>query len=123
MLESSAMRWRTCFRKRGVLFLLQPLVNSSHPKYLLSTGLKQILLGKSLPHTNGMLAIVLVCVYSPKVQDPHRLHWPDFVDKEETYSSCPCSCPASPAHVIYCIGASARLLWSVRGGGMDLWYC
>ncbi|GBL81917.1 hypothetical protein AVEN_50508-1 [Araneus ventricosus] len=42
-------------------------------------GLKQILIGKSLPHTNGMLEIVLVCLYSPKVQDPHRLHWPDFV--------------------------------------------
>ncbi|GBL77111.1 hypothetical protein AVEN_12753-1 [Araneus ventricosus] len=35
-----------------------------------------------------------------------------FVDKEKTYSSCPCSCPASPAHVIDCIGASARQLWS-----------
>ncbi|GBN51673.1 hypothetical protein AVEN_150570-1 [Araneus ventricosus] len=23
-----------------------------------------------------------------------------FVDREKTYSSCPCSCPASPAHVI-----------------------
>ncbi|GBO21432.1 hypothetical protein AVEN_104877-1 [Araneus ventricosus] len=33
-----------------------------------------------------------------------------FVDKEKTYSSCPCSCPASPAHVIDCIDASARLL-------------
>ncbi|GBM52093.1 hypothetical protein AVEN_131111-1 [Araneus ventricosus] len=44
-----------------------------------------------------------------------------FVDKENTYSSCPCSCPASPAHVIDCIGASARLLWSE--GKMDLWYC
>ncbi|GBN38231.1 hypothetical protein AVEN_153295-1 [Araneus ventricosus] len=36
----------------------------------------------------------------------------ELVDKEEIYSSCPCSCPASPAHVIDCIGASARLLWS-----------
>ncbi|GBN80364.1 hypothetical protein AVEN_131331-1 [Araneus ventricosus] len=44
-----------------------------------------------------------------------------FVDKEKTYSSCPCSCPASPAHVIDCIGASVRLLWSE--GEMDLWYC
>ncbi|GBN90719.1 hypothetical protein AVEN_214522-1, partial [Araneus ventricosus] len=35
-----------------------------------------------------------------------------FIDKEKTDSSCPCSCPASPAHVIDCIGASARLLWS-----------
>ncbi|GBO10406.1 hypothetical protein AVEN_93602-1 [Araneus ventricosus] len=30
-----------------------------------------------------------------------------FVDKEKTYSSC----PASPAHVNDCIGASARQLW------------
>ncbi|GBN23642.1 hypothetical protein AVEN_53534-1 [Araneus ventricosus] len=44
-----------------------------------------------------------------------------FVDKEKSYSSWPCSCPASPAHVIDCIGASARLLWSE--GEMDLWYC
>ncbi|GBM03928.1 hypothetical protein AVEN_185421-1 [Araneus ventricosus] len=43
-----------------------------------------------------------------------------FVDKEKTYSSCPCSCPASPAHVNDSIGASARLLWSE--GNMDLWY-
>ncbi|GBM31445.1 hypothetical protein AVEN_39241-1 [Araneus ventricosus] len=42
-----------------------------------------------------------------------------FVDKAKTYSSCPCS--ASPAHVIDCIGASARLLWSE--GKMDSWYC
>ncbi|GBN07451.1 hypothetical protein AVEN_124023-1 [Araneus ventricosus] len=40
-----------------------------------------------------------------------------FVDKEKTSSSCPCSCPASPAHVIDCIGASG-----VRGK-MDLRYC
>ncbi|GBO29117.1 hypothetical protein AVEN_171103-1 [Araneus ventricosus] len=41
-----------------------------------------------------------------------------FVDKEKTYSSCPCSCPASPAHVIDCIGASARLLWSEGENGL-----
>ncbi|GBM57336.1 hypothetical protein AVEN_34435-1, partial [Araneus ventricosus] len=41
-----------------------------------------------------------------------------FVDKEKTYSSCPCSCPASPAHVIGCIGASARLLWSEGVNGL-----
>ncbi|GBO28458.1 hypothetical protein AVEN_154404-1 [Araneus ventricosus] len=23
-----------------------------------------------------------------------------FIDKEKTFSSCPCSCPASPAHII-----------------------
>ncbi|GBL86563.1 hypothetical protein AVEN_194819-1 [Araneus ventricosus] len=44
-----------------------------------------------------------------------------LVGKEKTYSSCPCSCPASPAHVIDCIGASARHLWSEWE--MDLWYC
>ncbi|GBM94504.1 hypothetical protein AVEN_192992-1, partial [Araneus ventricosus] len=37
-----------------------------------------------------------------------------FVDKEKTYSSCPCSCPASPAHVIDCIGAFASCC-GVRG--------
>ncbi|GBM39632.1 hypothetical protein AVEN_251562-1 [Araneus ventricosus] len=41
-----------------------------------------------------------------------------FVDKEKAYSSCPCSCPASPAHVIDCIGASARLLWSEGENGL-----
>ncbi|GBL75054.1 hypothetical protein AVEN_195771-1, partial [Araneus ventricosus] len=40
-----------------------------------------------------------------------------YVDKEKT-SSCPCSCPASPAHVIDCIGASASLLWSEGGNGL-----
>ncbi|GBN08489.1 hypothetical protein AVEN_192561-1 [Araneus ventricosus] len=126
MLESSAMRWRTCLRKREVLFLLPPLVNSSRPKYLLPTGLKQILLGKLLPHTNSMLEIALVCLYSPKVQDPQGLRWPHFVvairlkfvNKEKTSCSCPCSCPASPAHVIDCIGASARLLWSEGEHGL-----
>ncbi|GBN34118.1 hypothetical protein AVEN_43299-1 [Araneus ventricosus] len=41
-----------------------------------------------------------------------------FIDKEETFSSCPCSCPASPAHIIDCIGASARHLWSGEGKGL-----
>ncbi|GBM19566.1 hypothetical protein AVEN_139085-1 [Araneus ventricosus] len=41
-----------------------------------------------------------------------------FVDKEKTYSSCPCFCPASPAHVIDCIGASARLMWSEGENGL-----
>ncbi|GBN04715.1 hypothetical protein AVEN_207862-1 [Araneus ventricosus] len=41
-----------------------------------------------------------------------------FVDKEKTYSSCPCSCPASPAQVIDCIGASAGLLWSEGDNGL-----
>ncbi|GBM25506.1 hypothetical protein AVEN_163758-1 [Araneus ventricosus] len=96
MLESSAMRWWTCLRKKEVLFLLPPLVNSSRPKYLLSKGLKQILLGKSLPHTRGTLKIVLVCLCSPRVQDPQtalarlgssHIKILKFVDKEKTYSS------------------------------------
>ncbi|GBM14786.1 hypothetical protein AVEN_10793-1 [Araneus ventricosus] len=41
-----------------------------------------------------------------------------FVNKEKTYSSCPCSCPAHPAHAIDCIGASARLLWSEGEHGL-----
>ncbi|GBN60297.1 hypothetical protein AVEN_57279-1, partial [Araneus ventricosus] len=41
-----------------------------------------------------------------------------FVDKEKTYSSSPCSCPASPAHVIDCIVASARQLWSEGENGL-----
>ncbi|GBM64334.1 hypothetical protein AVEN_253432-1 [Araneus ventricosus] len=41
-----------------------------------------------------------------------------FIDKEKTFSSCPCSCPASRAHIIDCIGASARQLWSGEGGGL-----
>ncbi|GBM30530.1 hypothetical protein AVEN_147147-1 [Araneus ventricosus] len=41
-----------------------------------------------------------------------------FVDKEKTYSSCPCSCRVSPAHTIDCIGASARLLWSEGENGL-----
>ncbi|GBM74337.1 hypothetical protein AVEN_122149-1 [Araneus ventricosus] len=38
-----------------------------------------------------------------------------FIDKEKTFPSCPCSCPASPAHIIDCIGASTRQLWSGEG--------
>ncbi|GBN04807.1 hypothetical protein AVEN_270737-1 [Araneus ventricosus] len=38
-----------------------------------------------------------------------------FIDKENTFSSCLCSCSASPAHIIDCIGASARQLWSEEG--------
>ncbi|GBM34183.1 hypothetical protein AVEN_175265-1 [Araneus ventricosus] len=41
-----------------------------------------------------------------------------FIDKEKTFSSCPCSCPASPAHIIDCTGASARQLWSGEGKGL-----
>ncbi|GBN93879.1 hypothetical protein AVEN_67592-1 [Araneus ventricosus] len=38
-----------------------------------------------------------------------------FIDKEKTFSSCPCSCPA---HIINCIGASAGQLWSGEGKGL-----
>ncbi|GBO46433.1 hypothetical protein AVEN_266878-1 [Araneus ventricosus] len=49
-----------------------------------------------------------------------------FVDKEKTYASCPCSCPASPAHIIDCNGASTVLLWSEGKWTCDtvrtIWY-
>ncbi|GBN54241.1 hypothetical protein AVEN_123833-1 [Araneus ventricosus] len=128
MLESSAMRWRTCLRKRGVLFILPPLVNSSHPKYLLFAGLKQILLGKSLPFPEWYAGNrPSLSLQSEGTRSAHtalarlrcgHIRSLKFVDKEKTYSSCPCSCPASPAHVIDCIGASARLLWSEGGNGL-----
>ncbi|GBM70448.1 hypothetical protein AVEN_50718-1 [Araneus ventricosus] len=38
-----------------------------------------------------------------------------FIDKEKTFSSCPCFCTASSAHIIDCIGASARQLRSEEG--------
>ncbi|GBM40311.1 hypothetical protein AVEN_23877-1 [Araneus ventricosus] len=41
-----------------------------------------------------------------------------FIDKEKTFPSCPCSCPASPAHITDCIGASARQMWSEEGKGL-----
>ncbi|GBM03945.1 hypothetical protein AVEN_99156-2-1, partial [Araneus ventricosus] len=41
-----------------------------------------------------------------------------FIDKEKTFSSCPCSRSASPAHIIDCIGASTRQLWSGEGKGL-----
>ncbi|GBM58622.1 hypothetical protein AVEN_48200-1 [Araneus ventricosus] len=131
MLESSAMRWWTCLQKREVLFLLPPLVNPSRPKYLLSTGLKQILLGKSLPHTNGMLEIVLVCLYSPKVQDPQRLHWSDFVvaiSKARNSSTNKRLIPLALVPVLILLLMSWTVLAPLRGccgvrGKMDLWYC
>ncbi|GBM34283.1 hypothetical protein AVEN_253007-1 [Araneus ventricosus] len=78
-LEYLAMRRQTCLRKREVFFLLQPLLNSLRPKYFLFTRLKQIPLGKILPHMIGMPGTVLVCLYSPYAQDPLRLHWPGCV--------------------------------------------
>ncbi|GBM72004.1 hypothetical protein AVEN_167738-1 [Araneus ventricosus] len=38
-----------------------------------------------------------------------------FIDEEKIFTSCPCSCPASPAHII---DASARQLWSGKGKGL-----
>ncbi|GBM26004.1 hypothetical protein AVEN_141966-1 [Araneus ventricosus] len=89
MLESSAMRWRTCLRKREVLFLLSPVSEGTR---CAQTALARLRSG----HIKSL----------------------KFVDKEKTYSSCPCSCPASPAHVIDCIGAYARLLWSEGENGL-----
>ncbi|GBM22247.1 hypothetical protein AVEN_273433-1 [Araneus ventricosus] len=127
MLESSAMRWRTCLRKREVIFLLLPLVNSSCPKYFLSTG--HILLGKSLPHMNEWYAgnrpgLSLQSEGTRSAQTAlarlrsGHIKSLKFVDEEKTYSSCPCSCPASPAPVIDCIGVSAGLLWSEGENGL-----
>ncbi|GFY79238.1 hypothetical protein TNIN_159161 [Trichonephila inaurata madagascariensis] len=36
------------------------------------------------------------------------------VDRKNTFSTCPCPCPASPTYVIDCIGASVRQLCSER---------
>ncbi|GBO35187.1 hypothetical protein AVEN_123712-1 [Araneus ventricosus] len=126
MLESSAMRRRTCLRKREVLFLLLPLVNSSRPKYFLSTGLKQLLLGKSLPYAGNRPGLSLQSEGTRSAQTglarlrSGHIKSLKFVDKEGTYSFCPCSCQASPAHVIDCISASARLLWSEGENGLVL---
>ncbi|GBM66621.1 hypothetical protein AVEN_109027-1 [Araneus ventricosus] len=110
MLESSAMKWQTCLRKREVLFLLPALVNSSRPKYLLST--KQILLGKFVPHewyAGNRPGLSLPSEGTRSAQTAlaslrsGHIKSLKSVDKEKTYSSYPCSCPASPAHVIDCI--------------------
>ncbi|GBN30273.1 hypothetical protein AVEN_58176-1 [Araneus ventricosus] len=132
MFEYLAMRRQMCLRKREALFLLQPLVNSSRPKYFLFTRLKQIPLGKILPHMTryagyrpGILSTVSlqsVGIRSAqtalaRLRSGH-IKSLKFIDKEKTFSSCPCSCPASPAHIIDCIGASARQLWSEEGKGL-----
>ncbi|GBO27820.1 hypothetical protein AVEN_170108-1 [Araneus ventricosus] len=120
------MRKQTCLRKREVLFLLQPLVNSSRPKFFLFTRLKQIPLGKILPHMIGMPGTVLSLqsvgtrsaqTALARLRSGH-IKSLKIIDKEKTFSSCPCSCPASPAHIIDCIGASARQLWSGEGKGL-----
>ncbi|GBN41276.1 hypothetical protein AVEN_181873-1 [Araneus ventricosus] len=110
-----------------VLFFLLLLVNSSCPKYFLSTGLKQILLGKSLPHTNGMLEIVLVCLYSPKVQDPHRLR-SGHIKSLKFVSTKKRLIPLALVPVLLLLLMSLTVLAPLRGccgvrGEMDLWYC
>ncbi|GBM03617.1 hypothetical protein AVEN_203186-1, partial [Araneus ventricosus] len=137
MLESSAMRWRTCLRKREMLFLLPPLVNSSRPKYSLSTGLAKANSTRKVPPAHEWYAgnrpgLSLQSEGTRSAQTSlarlrsGHIKSLKFVDKEKTYSSCPCSCPASPALVIDCIGASGRLLWSEGGNGLvvllERWY-
>ncbi|GBM93115.1 hypothetical protein AVEN_32040-1 [Araneus ventricosus] len=128
MLGYLAMRRQTCLRKREVLFLLQPLVNFSRPKYILFTRLKQILPGK-IPPTHDWYAgnrpgLYLQSVGTRSAQTAlarlrsGHIKSLKFIDKEKTFSSCPCSCPASPAHIIDCIGASARQPWSGEGKGL-----
>ncbi|GBM88468.1 hypothetical protein AVEN_126661-1 [Araneus ventricosus] len=84
----------------------------------------------------GMPGTVLVCLQSVGTRSAQtalarlrsgHIKSLKFIDKEKTLSSCPCSCPASSAHII---DASARQLWSGEGkglvkllerhGGMDL---
>ncbi|GFT05201.1 uncharacterized protein NPIL_32981 [Nephila pilipes] len=67
----------------------------------------------------GTMETVLVWLYRPNASVQTALtrlrtgHIKSlkFVDKEKTCSSCPCSRPASPAHLIDCIGTSPRQLW------------
>ncbi|GFU07748.1 RNase H domain-containing protein [Nephila pilipes] len=63
--------------KAEIALPLLPPTNTSCPKYFLCTGQKQILLRESLSFTIGMMEIILVCLYWPKVRNPHRQHWPD----------------------------------------------
>ncbi|GBN96567.1 hypothetical protein AVEN_240704-1 [Araneus ventricosus] len=82
--------------------------------------LKQILLGKFLKtYTNGVLEIVLgkdlfllplfpvlllpahVVTALARLRSGH-IKSLRFVDRKDLFLSCPCSCPASPAHVIDC---------------------
>ncbi|GBM53569.1 hypothetical protein AVEN_584-1 [Araneus ventricosus] len=116
------MRWRTCLRKREVLFLLfASEIFSIHRDKANSTwkvplahewyaGNRPGLSQQSEDTRSSQIALA-------RLRSGH-IKSLKFVDKEKTYSSCPCSCPASPAHVIDCIGASARLLWSEGEHGL-----
>ncbi|GBN79318.1 hypothetical protein AVEN_248100-1 [Araneus ventricosus] len=128
MLEYLAVRRQTCLQKREVLFLLQPLVNSSRPNFFLFTRLKQIPLEKN-PPTHDWYAwnrpgLSLQSVGTRSAQTAlarlrsGHIKSLKFIDKGNTFSSCPCSCSASPAYIIDCIGGSARQLWSEEGKGL-----
>ncbi|KAG8195339.1 hypothetical protein JTE90_001359 [Oedothorax gibbosus] len=41
-----------------------------------------------------------------------------FIDRVKTCASCPCSCPAFPAHIIDCIATSVKLLLCDGGNGL-----
>ncbi|GBO36338.1 hypothetical protein AVEN_163701-1 [Araneus ventricosus] len=104
MLESSAMRWRTCLRKREVLFsgeLLACEIFSIHrakanstwkvpPAHEWYAGNRQDL---SLQYEGTRSAQTALA----RLRSGH-IESLKFVDKEKTYPPCPCSCPASPAH-------------------------
>ncbi|GBM23881.1 hypothetical protein AVEN_20760-1 [Araneus ventricosus] len=104
------------------------VMNSSRPKYILFTRLKQILLRKNPPthdwYAGNRPGLPLQSVGTRSDQTAlarlrsGHIKSLKFIDKEKTFSSCPCSCPASPAHIIDCIGASARQLWSGEGKGL-----
>ncbi|GBM47335.1 hypothetical protein AVEN_260571-1 [Araneus ventricosus] len=110
-----------------VLFLLPPLVNSSRPKYFFHRAKANSTW--KVPHAHEWYAgnraglslqsegtrsaqTALATLLSEHIKNLK------FVDKGKTYSSCPGSCLASPAHVIDCIGACARQQWSEGRNGL-----
>ncbi|GBO35537.1 hypothetical protein AVEN_202781-1 [Araneus ventricosus] len=127
MLEYSAMRRQTCLRKREVLFLAtsselftseiysihKAKANSAWknpPTHDWYAGNRPDLSLQSVGTRSAQTALA-------RLRSGH-IKSLKFIDKEKTFSSCPCSCPASPAHIIDCIGASARQLWSGEGKGL-----
>ncbi|GBL77871.1 hypothetical protein AVEN_143212-1 [Araneus ventricosus] len=122
------MRRQTCLRKRAVLFLLHPLANSSRPKYILFTKAIANSAWRNPPthdwYAGNRPGLSLQSVGTRSAQTAlarlrsGHIKSLKFIDKEKTFSSCPCSCPASPAHIIDCIGASTRQLWSGEGKGL-----
>ncbi|GBO29100.1 hypothetical protein AVEN_168759-1 [Araneus ventricosus] len=78
-----------------------------------------------------MLEIVLVCLYSPKIQVLHRLHWPDFVvaiSKARNSSTKERLITLTLVPVLLLLLLSLTVLEPLPGccgvrWKMDLWYC